>query len=156
MTKVEQRLAELATEQSLLEQKLEIQRANKQFKCGCGKMHRIKNCIVIQAHYYVPPSGCTDGAYWAQTELQIICPDTDKKNRLLFSNHDINWRDRSAYRHNAEEQFKRIYKELFKEVIDDHEKDTRQWWNNFYIDKNHKKFGLHIEGRDYATYGKKK
>lgn len=155
MTKIEQRLATLATEQQKLRQQLETQRSNKQFKCVCGKMHRIKNCVVIQTHWYVPPSGCTEGAYWKQSELQIVCPDTDIKNRLLFSNHDVDWHYQQDYRYNAGEQFKQMYKQLFKEVIDDYKKDTRQWENNFYIDKNHKKFGLHVVGRDYKTYGKK-
>lgn len=156
MTKIEQRLAVLATEQQKLEQQLETQRANKQIRCVCGKMHRIKNCVVIQTHYYVPPSGCTDGAYWGEGELNVICPDVDIKNRLLFSNNDVNWRERNDYKYNAQDQFKCIYKKLFKEVVDDYKEDTRKWINNYYIDQSHKKFGLCVEGRDYKTYGKKK
>jgi hypothetical protein len=155
-TKVEQRLAVLATEQSKLLKQLDTQRANKQFKCGCGKMHRIKNCAVIQDHWYTRPSGCTDGDYWNEGELQVICPDTDKKNRLFFDNYDVEWDKRSHYTHNAGQQFSRIYKQLFKEVFDDYKKDQREWWNNHYFDENHMKFGLHVRGRDYKTYGKKK
>jgi hypothetical protein len=154
-TKIEQQLAVLATEQSKLFKQLETQRANKQFMCGCGKMHRVKSCTLIQSHYYVRPSGCTDGDYWSMGEMQIVCPDTDNKNRLFFNNYDIDWSLRDHYVHNAGDQFRRRYKSLFKEVIDDYEKDKREWWNNYYIDKNHEKFGLHVEGRDYKTYGKK-
>jgi hypothetical protein len=153
MTKVEQRLAELAIEEKKLLKKLETQRANKQFKCGCGKMHKIKDCVAIQTHYYVPPSGCTDGAYWSDSEMQVICPITDKKSRLMFNNNDVDWTARQSYGYNAYLQFKYIYLKLFKEVIQDYEKDERLWWNNYYFDRNHEKFGLHIIGRDY---GKKK
>lgn len=146
MTKIELQLVEIREKEKNLIGLLEKQRANKQFRCGCGKMHRIKDCVVIQDHYYVPPSGCTDGAYWTPTELQIICPDTDNKNRLLFN---IDCTSQHHFEYNASDQFKLMYKHLFKEVIDDYKKDKRQWWNNFYIDKHPEKFGLCVKGRKY-------
>ena len=135
---------------SELTMKLSEKRANLKFKCGCGKLHKIKDCVVIQSHWYTRPSGCSDGDYWNEGELQIICPATDVKNRAMFSNYDVAYENRNRYAYNAEKQFSRIYKPLFKAVIDDYNKDKRNFWNIHYFDENHKKFGLHVEGRNYA------
>jgi hypothetical protein len=36
-------------------------RSNKTFKCVCGAMHKIKDCVGIQEHWYESPWGCTGG-----------------------------------------------------------------------------------------------
>lgn len=156
MTKVEKKLAALNKERAKLSNQLTSQRSNKQFRCGCGKMHRIKNCTLIQTHWYVSPLGCTEGDYWKTGEMQVVCPDTDNKNRLFFDNYDVDWSKRADLEYSAEMQFRYRYTSLFKEVVEDYGKDKREWWNNRYFDKNHEKFGLTVKGRDYSTYGKKK
>jgi hypothetical protein len=152
MNEIKKRLKALEEEQAELVKSLSETKANLKFLCSCGKMHTIKKCVAIQTHWYTPPHGCTGGDYWNEGELQIICPDTDFKNRIHFRNHDIPWGHRHDYEYSAEEQFKRNYKPLFKEVIQDHDDDKRKWWNNDYFDQNHKKFDLNVKGRDYKTY----
>lgn len=141
---LQQELNDLHKKEKELLSRIEKQRANKTFPCICGKRHKFKNCDVIQQHYYVPPSGCSDGAYWSPTDLYIICPDTDNKNRLYFSTADVPYICRCEYDWNLNEQFKQKYKHLFKSVIDDYEQDTRQWENNDYIQKNYKKYDLQL------------
>ena len=68
---------------------VEKQRANKQFRCCCGSMHKIKDCVAIQTHWYTEPSGCTEGDYWNQGEINIICPETNHRNRMLFDNYVV-------------------------------------------------------------------
>jgi hypothetical protein len=147
--KTEQRLAALEQEEFNLRKTLDEDRGNMRFKCGCGNMHTIRLCSVIQTYWYTPPRGCMEGDYWNTGELQIICPDTDKKNRLFFdSAYKVDWALRRDFAHSAEAQFKRYYKHLFKEVIDNYDKDKRSSWNNNYFDDNRERFGLHVEGLD--------
>lgn len=49
---------------------------------GCGKESRIRDVIYVQTHWYVPPSGCTEGAYWKEGEGQFDCPHCGVRNRL--------------------------------------------------------------------------
>jgi hypothetical protein len=145
MTTIQSRLKALEDERKSLEAQLDTQRANKRFLCGCGAMHRIKDCDALRRLYYEGPHGCSGGDYWAYQELQVICPVTDSKNRFLYSSHyTTDWRLRDDYAHSAEMQFNRLYKHLFKSIADDHNKDKRSWWNNEYVDQNHKKFGIKL------------
>lgn len=147
ITKIELELKELKLKEQKLLEKLSKQKANKTFKCGCGKLHKIKDCIAIQTHWYESPHGCTGGDTWHTGEIQIICPITDNKNRILFdSYYKVEWTLRNDYSHNAESQFKRNYLNLFKSIINDYKEDNRKWWNNYYIDRNHDKFGINIPG----------
>ena len=52
-------------------------------------MHKIKDCVAIQTHWYTEPSGCTEGDYWNQGEINIICPETNHRNRMLFDNYVV-------------------------------------------------------------------
>lgn len=144
-SKLEEKLVQLDLEKSKLLKLVDQECANKTFKCGCGKSHKIKQCVALKSHYYEGPTGCTGGDYWAYSELQVVCPDTDNKNRFLYdSKYSISWDLRNHYAHSAEMQFNRKYIHLFKEVIDVYGDDKRKWWNNYYVDKNHEKFGIHI------------
>jgi hypothetical protein len=144
------RLAEIGKEQSELYKKIEDIRANKQIKCGCGKTHRIKNCVAVQTHWYEGPSGCIGGDMWHEGELHFVCPETGDRNRLLFSNNDVPYDKREEFVNNAERQFKSRYTNLFKEVVQEHKRTSGSSWNNYYVDQNHEKFGLKIELRDYT------
>lgn len=64
---------------------LEKQLAAERFvQCGeCKKRSKIKSVVFIQTHWYVPPRGCTEGAYWNPGEGQFICPKCGIRNRLL-------------------------------------------------------------------------
>lgn len=142
MPSIEQQLDNLEQQRKKLNQALQRKRANKTFECVCGSKHKIKDCTAIQTHWYVPPHGCTGGDYWNEGELQIVCPDTGVHNRILF---DIPYEFRDRYDTNVESQFKRIYTELFAEVVEVHGKVAPyRWDNNFYFDTHRKKFDLKI------------
>lgn len=61
---------------------------------------------------------------------------------MLFDNNDVLWEDRDKYKNDPKAQFKRKYLQLFKEVVKSYEETKRPFMNNFYVDKNRKKFGL--------------
>jgi hypothetical protein len=146
MNTTKTRLAELDNQrQSLLAQR-EVEKANQKIKCLCGKMHAIKQFTAIQTHWYTSPSGCMGGDHWNTGELQLVCPTTGIKNRLLYNSYyKVPYEKRGHYDHNAEMQFNRMYKHLFKEIIDEYkERTVGQWGNNYYVDENHKKFDIAI------------
>lgn len=126
----------------LIEQQKKV-RARKTFLCVCGHIHRIKDCVVIQTHWYVSPSGCTGGDYWNEGELQIVCPNTGQRNRVMFDDiSKVQWDKRKDWKYSLEIQFRMIYKNLFKEVVDEHDRSGQRGFNNYYFEKNAKKFGL--------------
>jgi hypothetical protein len=147
MSKIQEQLDALSKERDKLLDALDKEHANKQIRCICGKMHRIKNCEAIQTYWYTSPHGCTGGDYWNEGELRFVCPDDPEViNRLLFSSsYAVPYDKREHYAHNAEDQFKRKYKRLFKSVTDDYDKDHLGIRAvNYYIDHNHAKFSIDI------------
>jgi hypothetical protein len=124
-------------------------RSLRKFKCSCGKMHTINKCVVVQTHWYTPPRGCCEGDHWNEGELQIVCPTTDVRNRVMFETDDeVDWKLRGDYDYSPELQFSRNYKDLFKEVVEEYDREScgssYQSYNNEYFDKNRKKFGIYI------------
>lgn len=143
MTKIKEKLNALEVEKKKLLEQLDKQRANKTFLCGCGAMHKIKECDAIQDHWYERPSGCYGGDHWHQDELSIICPVTNIRNRVYFPSPS--YENRKDYRCNPGEQFKDIYKRLFKSVTDEFSKSpegTRVYREIMYFAKNLKRFDL--------------
>ena len=132
----------------LLEQ-LKIKKGNQKFLCVCGKMHKFNACTAVTIEKYRPSQGYEDG-YTYDADIRIICPATNVANRLLFNDHPDYYK-RQQYKYNAEAQFKRNYPldEVFKahETVED-DKETRKWDNNYYIDKNHAKYGINITGEN--------
>jgi len=52
-------------------------------KCHeCGATHAIGALTYIQTHWYVRPSGCTDGDYYNNGEGKWDCPACGLVNRL--------------------------------------------------------------------------
>jgi len=117
---------------------------------GCHKSHQIKNLVLIQTRWYTPPSGCTEGDYWNEGEMQFICPETNVINRLLFFNDDVPYGERRNYENDPEEQFRRNYKSLFKEIVESCGETPEPWKNNYYANQNRKKFGL-VEKRKSSS-----
>jgi len=143
----EDKIKALEKELKTQRKNLAKERSSKEFNCGCGSKHKIKDCIAIQTHWYTSPSGCSGGDYWNEGELQIVCPDTDSKNRLLYkTNYALDYKDRNKYKYSAEIQFNNIYKGLFKSIVDDYEEDKRSHWNSYWIDNNHEYYGINIKG----------
>lgn len=123
--------------------------ANKTFKCVCGAMHKIKDCVGIQEHWYESPHGCMGGASWHSGELNILCPDNEYRNRLWFeSKYQMTNYNQDTYDCSARMQFERMYKSSLKSIVDDYDENNFKWANNTYIDKNRKKFGIHLKGLD--------
>ena len=149
-TKARKALASLAKKQARLSAELRQLRASKRFECACCKTeHTISECVAIQTHYYISPRGCSEGDYWLPSEMQIICPITDAKNRVHFnSTYAVEYSVRRDYAYSADAQFQRIYGPLFKAVIQDYAEDNRSWENTQFFDQHRKFFGLHVKGLD--------
>ena len=62
-----------------------------------------------------------EGDYWNDGELQFVCPETGIVNRLLFDNNDVPLEERGIYKNDPEQQFRRNYGKLFKEVVDSYD-----------------------------------
>jgi hypothetical protein len=148
-------LERLDKEREELVKKVDTARSRLKFKCACGKMHSIQSCDVVQTHWYTAPHGCTGGDYWNEGELQIVCPDTAIRNRVMFDSYfQVQWQLRNDYAYNLEHQFSRKYKDLFKSVIDEHDNDRCAGgkyasFNNYYFEKKKEKFGLKIKSDGY-------
>jgi hypothetical protein len=132
----------LAASREKLLAELHKERASLTFFCGCGVPHRIKDCHALEKMAYTSPHGCMGGDYWSFSELNVICPLTDKKNRFLFDYTKVDWSLRDHFNHSAQAQFFRMYQKLFKSSKPDYDKDKREWWNNYYVDENHEVFGI--------------
>jgi len=144
MASLENQLENNQQEEIRIREKIDKRNEKRSIQCsGCNELHKIGDLVAIQTHWYTPPSGCTEGDYWNEGELQFVCPETGTINRLLFNNYDVPWEERRIYKNNPESQFKRMYRKLFKEVKDSYDKEILgEWVNNSYIDKNRRKFGL--------------
>lgn len=126
-----------------VEKRMKEARAAMTFPCKCGKDHAFKDVICL--HHYR-----RSGSEWSFSEYQLVCPDTDNKNRLLWSSrHLVDWTVRDHYVNNAEEQFGRLFEGMFKTTVKDYEgerdADKRGWWNNHYIDEHRLEYGIRIK-----------
>jgi len=144
MATLEDELNDVRQKEGQILEKIDERNGNKSIQCAsCESPHRIGDLTAIQTHWYTPPSGCNEGDYWNQGELQFVCPKTEVRNRLLFHNYDVPWEERKQFANDPQAQFKRGYKRLFREVTDEHEKTTPgPWVNNDYVDNNRAMFGL--------------
>ncbi len=155
MPTIQQQIASLEKQLSDLRNLQKSKDANKKFLCGCGQYHAIKSCNAIQSYQWDE----SDKEY-VETELQIECPKSNIINRLLYNSHnDIEWPRRYELKHNAEKQFKVRYLNLFKkwhswfpDLFSNNSRyfnsNSSQYFNNYYIDQNHKKFGIDIHKHD--------
>jgi hypothetical protein len=84
-----------------------------------------------------------------RSDIHFICPNTGKRNRMLFMNsHLVPYGKRSHYVNDPEEQFSRMYKHLFKSVIDEDSGVKSDSFNNEYVNKHLSQFGLSIQDRE--------
>ena len=51
---------------------------------GCKRRSKLSRWTLIVENYYVPPSGCTEGAYWtnSRSSSAVRCPRCGYENRL--------------------------------------------------------------------------
>ena len=121
------------------------ERANKKFKCICGKMHTISKCDAFTFPTWETGSGYDDGR-WYEGEIYIKCPETLRFNRCYFNSPY--WPNYDKFDYDADMQFKAIYKPLFKSLTqgeDNKKLNYNLWSNNYYFDENHKKFDLNVK-----------
>lgn len=86
------KLAKLERKREQLDSQIKDARKHITWKCPLcerGTQVRFLNIMVVQ--YYVPPSGCTDGAYWTEgnkPEYEITCPKCNQYVRLYCQIYD--------------------------------------------------------------------
>lgn len=142
-------LQSLSAQQDTIIADRDKERGNKKFKCVvCDKLHTISKCDAFTFPTWESGRGYDDDRWW-EGEIYIRCPETQSYNRCLFSSPPYG--HYSDYDYNADIQFKRIYKSLFKSFIqgeDNKKLNYNMWYNNHYFDQNHKKFDIHVKGVD--------
>lgn len=138
------RIANCESHLETLNRMLATARSKRLMKCpACGRSHQIRKLDLIQTEWYTPPSGCTGGDYWNDGEMQFVCPATAARVRILFNNHDVPWGERNVFANDPQEQFRRMYRELFKSftrIRDDELKGP--WINSHDVDNNRKRYEL--------------
>lgn len=124
-------------------------RGNRKFKCvHCDKLHIISKCDAFTFPTWESGSGYDDGRWW-EGELYVRCPETQLYNRCYFPSPQ--YPHYGEYDYDANMQFKRMYKSLFKSVTqgeDNRKLNYGMWNNNMYFDENHKKFDIYVKGVD--------
>lgn len=148
MTTTKQKIIKLEKQLKNLNEILKQERSEKEFKCICGNVHKTKDCEAIQEHWYESPYSCTDGDYWHEGELNILCPSNDLINEVIFkSKYDIPYNKRNILEYSAEMQFKYIYKYLFKTIHNNYDK----YHNRYFLGKPQKIKSMHFfdENREY-------
>jgi len=140
MVKLEDQLENIRKEEGKILDRIKNRNSKRKIQCSCCEnFHEIHNLTAIQTHWYVTPSGCTEGDYWNEGEIQFLCPDSGVINRVMFDNYDLE--KRKLY--DPEYQFKSIYKILFNEIKNEYrDKMPGERMNNYYVDSHRKKFGL--------------
>ena len=78
------------------------------FGVGCGQACAVGELEYIQTQRWVPPRGCSEGAYWADSQSEWECPDCGHRNRV-YDKPDI-----VALKH------------LFKSVREEQKRNDRQ------------------------------
>jgi|SRR3989344_165605 len=145
---LEVQLMNLEEEKDKIRERIKERDKKRKIECAsCESYHKIEELTAIQTHWYHEPHGCAEGDYWSEGELQFVCPTTNVRNRLLFDDDDLPWEERKDG-NPTEKQFRYRYGSLFREVKEEHENDSfhsrgkYKFVNNYYVDKNRKKFGL--------------
>lgn len=121
---------------------LDEQRSRRKILCSCGRMHMIKQLELLITHWYVEPYSCSGGDYWREGEWQFVCPVDQTRNRLLFDDYDVEYKQREVVNIAAGPTFKSLYRGLFKSEKSTYKDDENAWQNNGYVDQNRKRFEL--------------
>lgn len=92
---IERKLADVDAKRAKLLAELDASKRRTLVTCtrncygdGCGAKTQIGKLIYIQTRWHVPPSGCTEGDYWLDSEGQFDCPKCGHRNRL-YDRKDI-------------------------------------------------------------------
>lgn len=120
---------------------LEAKRASRRILCCCGKKHAIKDLHLIKKHRYVEPYSCSGGDYYVEGEFNFVGP-CGVRNRLLFDDYSVDWRERNKIGVAAKPTFKHLYRHLFKSSEDEYGDKSRVNNVNEYVDGHRKYFEL--------------
>jgi len=157
MITTKQKIIKLEKQLKHLNEILKQERSEKEFKCVCGNVHKIKDCEAIQEHWYQSPYSCSGGDCWHEGELNILCPSSDLINRVMFnSEYDVEYSLRNKIEYSAQMQYKNIYKYLFKKIHNNYDRYRTPYFlgkpqnikNMHYFDNNRAYFDLSIKGID--------
>lgn len=62
----------------------------------CGKWFAVADAVYVDVQYWVPPHGCTGGAYWRSGEGHFVCPQCGFLNRTYGRDGIAKLRDHFA------------------------------------------------------------
>lgn len=86
------KLIKLNNQKERLEKQIDNVKKHIIWKClHCNKGTQIRFLDLIVIKYYIPPSGCVDGAYWTEgtnPEYNILCPKCSQVVRVYKSTFD--------------------------------------------------------------------
>lgn len=92
---IERKMADLDAERKKLLAELDASKRRTLVTCtsncygpGCGVRMQVGKLVYIQTKWHVPPSGCSAGDYWLNSEGQFDCPNCGHRNRL-YERKDI-------------------------------------------------------------------
>ncbi len=90
LTEIDERIQALYKKQESLKKQTRI-------TCPtCHKRTQVTKATVIRDHYYIPPSGCTEGAYWTTSgEFYYYCNHCNATTRA-WQHRPYNW-DKHQY-----------------------------------------------------------
>jgi len=122
---------------------------------SCGAIHPIGEMAYIQIVYYREPYGCTGGDYEYNSDgSEFVCPTCGTHNNISFikSRHSVPWEQRDKFDNNPEAQFQRMYKRLFREVVEVRDSERRgdwgaityKWCHNTWVEEHLEDFELRI------------
>lgn len=132
-------------------------KAMQQLPCkSCGAIHEIGELQYVQVVYYEEPFSCTGGDYHYSGKGSIfICLACGVYNHLWFDKpQGVPYDVQGDYVNDVEYQFQRNYKNLFKEVVEVHDKERRdsgwgglnyKWAHNNYVNEHMEDFQLRVE-----------
>lgn len=100
----------------------------------CETQHEIKDLTYICTHFYVAPSGCTDGDYWCEGEGNTFC--TNCEIRIRFLCHDYDENDRQL-----DHPFTKM-KDCFDDIIEEHERNKAGYYGETFVNLTHKSIDL--------------
>lgn len=121
------------------------------FQCVCCNLeHKFSECEALQSYWYEEPYSCNAGDYWHPAEIYIVCPFTDNLNRILFHDKSKDRRGRTL-----EGQFRDNYSGIFKKIEKYFDNDDGKWYNNTYIEKKYKEYGLKVFDSDLFLKNRK-
>lgn len=64
-------------------------RSKRTICCPACKRHTaVEKATIISDHYYVPPRGCVDGAYWTFSEYRFYCAKCNSFHRAYTGSFD--------------------------------------------------------------------